>query len=71
MITILFITRDSYNEFTPSPASSKLGSSSSGSGLSRSSSLRAPSASNWKDLFPSLTRTPSNLHRNDLGPGSG
>lgn len=57
--------RDSYDEFTPSPASSKLGSSS-GSGLARSSSLRAPSTSNWKDLFPSLTRTPSNLQRNNL-----
>ena len=58
----------SYNDY--SSPSSKL-SSSSGSGLSRSNSLRATSTSNWKDLFPSLTRTPSNLLQSDLGEGSG
>ena len=36
-------------------------------GLARSSSLRAASTNNWKHLFPSLTRTPSNQHAEEQG----
>ena len=39
-------------------------------GLSRSNSLRAASSSsNWKTLFPSLTRTPSNHQQQNIGAG--
>ena len=38
--------------------------------LTRSGSLRSTSTSNWKDLFPSLTRTPSNLQQSDIGKNS-
>ena len=38
-------------------------------GLARSNSLRATSSSNWKTLFPSLTRTPSNLQQQNIGAG--
>jgi len=35
------------------------------SGLSRANSLRSTSTRNWKDIFPSLTRTPSNLQSSE------
>eukprot|EP00090_Calanus_glacialis_P046676 TRINITY_DN9282_c0_g1_i1.p1 TRINITY_DN9282_c0_g1~~TRINITY_DN9282_c0_g1_i1.p1 ORF type:complete len:677 (+),score=131.32 TRINITY_DN9282_c0_g1_i1:45-2075(+) len=35
------------------------------SGLSRANSLRSTSTRNWKDIFPSLTRTPSNLQQSE------
>jgi len=39
--------------------------SSDNSSLSRTNSLRSTSTRNWKDIFPSLTRTPSNLQPAD------
>jgi len=35
------------------------------SNLTRANSLRSTSTRNWKDIFPSLTRTPSNLQQQD------
>eukprot|EP00092_Neocalanus_flemingeri_P003451 GFUD01003700.1.p1 GENE.GFUD01003700.1~~GFUD01003700.1.p1 ORF type:complete len:675 (-),score=150.66 GFUD01003700.1:636-2660(-) len=58
---------NSYNTNTMAASDYGLGkmATSDSSGLSRANSLRSTSTRNWKDIFPSLTRTPSNLQSAD------
>jgi len=58
---------NSYNAMSSSDYGLGKMASSDTSSLSRANSLRSTSTRNWKDIFPSLTRTPSNLQQGDQG----